>query len=177
MADLSQFMDFMEDEGGVGGFDSPLMPSRSHPNGKSYHVPSPDAATGMWLSTLAELSMKAKQGGKLHEGDAERLKLDDEQEREFIPRVLSRPVFDEMVADGVRWEHMKRLSSFAFTYFAIGKDVATSAAEAGAFSGKVLAPANREQRRAATKKTTPTSGTRATTSGSGASRTRKTTPS
>lgn len=145
MADLSQFMDFMEDDG---GFDTPLIPSRAHPEGKKYHVSSPDGETGLRLSALADLSMKQQKGVELAEADIKRLRLNDQEERDFAQQVLGVELVDEMLADGVRWVHIKRLLTYAYTYFAIGQEAAQKAAEQGLFSGKVQTP-NRATRRAA----------------------------
>lgn len=146
MADLNAFMDFMEDED---GFDSPLMPSAAHPEGHVYHVPSPNAVTGLRLSALADLTMKQAKGVELNEIDVRRLRLDDQEEREFISQVLSVELVNTMVADGVKWEHMKRLGLYGFTYFGVSKEAADEAAKNGLFSGKAQTP-NRAQRRAST---------------------------
>lgn len=162
MADLSSFMDFLEDD----GFDTPPMPSRAHPEGHVYRVPSPDAETGLRLSALADLTLKQSKGLEISENDVRRLRLNDQEEREFMAQLLTPELVAQMSDDGVKWEHMKRLSMYAFTYFAVSKDAADNAAANGLFSGK--APAlNRAQTRAkarstrsgsaASKRTTPRS--------------------
>lgn len=161
-SDLSTLLDFMEDIDNDGGFDTPLMPSTKFPEGKKYRVPSPDAATGLRLAALADVTLKASQGGDLNERDARRLKLDDEEERDFIAQVLSQPCVDEMTSDGVKYEHMKRISQYAFLWFGVSREAAESAVERGLLAGKVL-PLNRAQRRASTKGSS-------TSSGSGASK-------
>lgn len=172
MADLSDFMDFMEDDDNDGGFLSPPIPSAKYPKesgGHQYRVPSPDALTGLRLTALADISIKAaKNPGELGEKDAKRLRLDDQEERDFIQQVLTPELVEEMVADGVKWTHVKRLASYAFTYFAIGADAAEQAAKSGVFSGKAQTapPQNRQARRQQPK----TGGTRPTRSGSAASR-------
>jgi len=142
MADFTALMDFMEDD----GFDSPPMPSKTYPEGHVYRIPSPDAETGLRLSAVADLSMKQSKGFELSEGDVKRLRLNDQEEREFIAQVLSPEVIDLMVADGVKWEHLKRLGIYAFTFFGVSREAADKAVEAGLFTGKELAP-NRAQRR------------------------------
>ena len=142
MADFTALMDFMEDD----GFDSPPMPSKTYPEGHVYRIPSPDAETGLRLSAVADLSMKQSKGIELSEGDVKRLRLNDQEEREFIAQVLSPEVIDLMVADGVKWEHLKRLGIYAFTFFGVSREAADKAVEAGLFTGKELAP-NRAQRR------------------------------
>lgn len=142
---LTDFLDFMDDD----GFDTPPIPSVKYPapEGKIYHVPSPDAETGLRLSALADLSMKVSKGIEVAENDLKRLRVDDREELEFTTQVLSQPLVDEMLADGVKWEHMKRLTMFAFTYFSVSPDAANKAAQAGMFNPKAQTP-NRETRRA-----------------------------
>lgn len=145
---LTDFLDFMEDD----GFDTPPIPSAKFPapEGKIYHVPSPDAETGLRLSALADLSMKISKGIEVAESDLKRLRLDDREELEFTTQVLGAPLVDEMLADGVKWEHLKRLTMFAFTYFSVSPDAANKAAQAGMFNPKAQAP-NRETRRSTIK--------------------------
>lgn len=149
MADLGALMDFMEDED---GFESPRMPSTAHPDGRSYHVASPNAEVGLRLSALADLTMKQAKGIELNATDVRRLRLDDQQELEFMEQVLGAALVATMVADGVKWEHLKRLGLYAFTYFGVSKDAADEAAANGLFSGKGQAPVatNRATRRAST---------------------------
>lgn len=168
-ADLSSFLDFMEESD---GFESPLMPSKLHPEGKSYRVPSPDALTGLRLNALADITLKQSRGTPVSENDVKRLRIDDADEREFISQVLSVELVDEMLVDGVRWEHMKRLSMYAFTYFAVSREAANTAADNGLFAGKELAPTNRAGRRKSPKKTAGGSrGMKSTTSGNSRSET------
>lgn len=148
MKDLSEFLDFMDeaDDGHSDGFTSPKMPSRAYPEGKQYHVPSPDAETGLRLNALADITLKSKRGQEVSEADVRRLRIADSEEREFLEQVLSTELVAELIADGVKWEHMKRLSMFAFTYFAVSPEAAENAAKNGLFSGKALPP-NRAARR------------------------------
>lgn len=136
MADLSELMDFLEDD----GFDTPKLPSRKFREGKSYHIPSPDAETGLFLSALIDLSFKQQSGIPISEEDTKRLTISNRDERDFSRRVLSDEVMDEMLADGVRWEHLKRITQYAFIYFAIGQEAADLAVQNGLFKGKVLTP-------------------------------------
>lgn len=151
--DLGDFMDFMEDD----GFESPPMPSRAHPEGKVYRVPSPDAKVGLRLSALADLTLKMNRKQDVSEADIARLRLDDQEEIEFTEQVLSPELVAQMLADGVKWEHMKRLTMYAFTYFGVSKEAAENAAKNGAFSGKAVAP-NRAARRSSGAKSAKSQG-------------------
>ena len=148
---LNDFLDFMEDD----GFDTSPIPSVKYPapEGKIYHVPSPNAETGLRLSALADLTIKMNKGIEISEADMRRMRLDDKQELEFTEQVLSKPLVDEMLADGVKWEHLKRLTAYAFTYFAVSPQAAMDAAREGAFNPKAVTP-NRAQRRTKAKSVT-----------------------
>lgn len=149
MTDLSQFLDFMEDED---GFNSPPMPSRAHPEGRQYRVASPDAKTGLRLNALADIMVKREMKAPVKESDVARLRMDDAQEDEFVRQVLGAVradgsnALDEMIEDGCKWEHIKRMSQYAFTYFGVSREAADEAVKAGLLSGKIEAP-NRAARR------------------------------
>lgn len=159
MADLSQFLDFMDeaDDGVTSGFDSPPMPSIAHPRGKQYRVPSPDAKTGLRLNALADMTLKQSRGIELSDIDVKRLRLDDKDEREFLSQVLGAELLEEMVSDGVKWEHLRRLAMYGFVYFGVSAEAADQAAANGLFSGKQGAPTNRAARRSQSKSTTSAS--------------------
>lgn len=154
MTDLGQMLDFMEDEG---GFKSPPMPSTKHPEGKRYHVASPDALTGMRLNALADIMVKKEMSVEISELDVRRLRLDDDDEVEFVRQVLGAAradgsnALDEMLADGCKWEHIKRMGQYAFTFFGVSKEAADEAVKNGLLSGKLTAP-NRAARRKKSKK-------------------------
>lgn len=153
MAELAEFTDFMDDADGDGGFDSPRMPSPAHPQGRSYRIPSPDAKTGLRLTALADMSLKQSRGIAIDELDVKRLRISDDDEREFLGQVLSPGVLEQMIEDGVKWEHARRLAMYAFVRFGISKDAADEAAKNGLLSGKAAAP-NRAARRTKKKKST-----------------------
>lgn len=143
-AELSEFMDFMEDED---GFDSPPMPSEKHPEGKRYRITSPSAKVGLRLNALADIVAKQAQNVPVSEVDIARLRIKDQDEREFVSQVLG-SALDEMVDDGCKWEHIKRMATYAFTRFAVSKEAADLAVANGLLRGKVQAPTNRAARRA-----------------------------
>lgn len=161
MSDLSQVLDFMEDED---GFMSPPMPSVKHPQGRQYRVASPDAKTGLRLNALADIMVKKEMGVAVAESDVARLRLNDDAEREFVRQVLGATylgedgeptnALDEMVADEVKSEHLKRIAQYAYIYFGVSKEAAEEARKNGLLSGKLVAPlaANRAARRKGGKK-------------------------
>lgn len=130
--DLSAFFD-------DGALDYPGVPSRAHPEGKTYRVPSPDAQTGLWLATLADIGRKAAVGGTLTKLEEASLKLDDEQEQTLYQRVLGN-AYDEMLADGVPWTVLKRIHDDAYMCFAMDQDLADSILDN---LGKLKARSNR----------------------------------
>lgn len=136
MSDFSELTDFLDDD----GFDTPKIPSKKHREGKQYHIPSPDAETGLFLSALIDLSFKQQSGIPITPEDQERLTIKTKDEKDFSRRVLSDEVVDEMIEDGVRWQHLQRITQYAFIFFAIGKDAAALAVENGLFKGKALTP-------------------------------------
>lgn len=147
--DLSALFSFLDDD----GITLPPVKSAKYPAGKVYVIPSPDADTGIRLNALGEIMAKQLKGIKISEADAARLNLNDEDERVFLQQVLG-PTYDEMREDGVSWVRIKRLGTYAFTYFAVSPEAADKAAREGAFSGKGLAPRNRAARRAPAPKAT-----------------------
>ena len=122
--------------------------SREYPDGKFYTVPSPDGETGLRLTALADIARKQQQGVKVSERDVARLRLNDEQEREFAQEVMG-TCYEEMMADGVPWVTIQKVMNYSYIYFAMGKDVADKAAQEGLFSGgKARTPMNLAERRA-----------------------------
>jgi hypothetical protein len=146
MGNLADVRDFLNDDG---GFDTPPIPSTQHPAGHQYRVPSPDALTGLWLTATADLTIRLHEGAEPAAADLERLQLDDSQERDFISQVLSPDVVEAMKADGVRWEHMRRMALYAYLYFTVGEQAAERARAGGLLAGKAPSP-NRAQRRRGT---------------------------
>lgn len=152
------------------------------PDGKTYTVPSPDATTGVWLTAMADLAAKATIGGQVSDADRNRLKLDDDDERTLYQRVLG-PVYDEMVADGVKWTALQTIGRDAYLCFAMSQDAADRAlAHMLAGQGEALARANRATRRAAKRTPKPKAGSKSPrasggATGSGRARTSKTSAS
>jgi hypothetical protein len=153
LKDLSSFLD---DD----AIDVPI-------DGKTYRVESPDAKTGLFLASLANVGVKAAAGGEVDQADVDKLDLDDDEERDFMQMVLG-DTLAELVADGVSWTKIQRLSRYCFIHFAVGEEAADDALKSGALSGEAPAP-NRAKRRAAsrggattTKRLASTAGTTST---------------
>lgn len=168
--DLSAFFD-------DGTLEYPGVPSSAHPEGKTYKVKSPDAKTGVWFASIAELGVKAANGTAMSADDAAKLILDDDEEMTWYQRVLG-AAYDEMLTDGVSWVLLQRIGDDAYLYFGLDQDVADVAL---ASSGKAIARANRATRRAATKSTARkpagSKSARASTGTQGRTRSRASTPS
>ena len=128
----------------------PGIPSTAHPDGKTYKFASPDAKTGLFLASLANLAVKARLGADIG-AQAAALELDDDQERDLIRDVMG-STLDELTADGVSWVRIQKLNRYLFIHFAMGAEIAVQELTR---SGEARVPANRAARRA-TKKPTPT---------------------
>jgi hypothetical protein len=83
--------------------------------GKKYRVDAVDAETGIYCQHVVELGAQLRMGAELTEADVAKLKLNDDQEQDFHRRVLG-DAYDEMVADGIPWEYLKRASRTAFMW-------------------------------------------------------------
>ena len=149
---LRDLQEFLEDDGleyplRASSFEDPTKwQDREHDDGtyaKKYRVPSPSARTGLWLTSLWDLGAKAASGGDISAEEVAAIKLDDDQEKTLYQRVLG-PVYDEMLADGVKWTALQRVGQDAYLCFAASKELANQALTS---LGK--APTNRAQRRAA----------------------------
>lgn len=142
MADLDNFLDYLEE----GSLFIPGIPSTKYPDGKTYTIPSPDAHTGARLAALGDMVVRAGIGAEQSPRLAEKLKLDDDGERELMDDVMG-DTKAEMIEDGVNWVHLRGVMKYAFIYFALGKESADNALKNGVLAGKVQEPANRQERR------------------------------
>jgi hypothetical protein len=130
---------------------------------KTYRVESPDAKTGLFLAGLANVGVKAASGGDVAAADVEKLDLDDDEERDFMEMVLG-DTFAELIADGVSWMKIQRLSRYCFIHFAVGEEAADEALKSGALTGEAPAP-NRAARRAGSRGAATTTKRLASTAG------------
>lgn len=132
-------------------------------DGKTYRIESPDAKTGLFLASLANVGVKAASGGDVDQADIDRLDLDDAKERDFMEMVLG-DTLAELVSDGVKWTKIQRLSRYCFLHFAVGEEAADDALKSGALTGEAPAP-NRAERRAGSRGAATTTKRRASTAG------------
>lgn len=122
--------------------DTPPIPSTKHPAGRSYRIPSPDADTGVRLTAMVTLGVAFASGADLDQREAKKLKLDDNQEKDFLEDVLG-SAYGEMVADGVSWTRIQRLGRYCLLHFTLGPEAAADEVQ----RGEAPAP-NRATRRA-----------------------------
>ena len=122
---------------------TPALISKKYPEGKVYRIPSPDALTGLWLESLADIGVKAASGVALTEADASSVELDDDDERSVYQRVLGE-AYDEMLDDGISYVALGKIGQYAFIFFTVGKEAADA-------SIAMATLPNRKARRAAAK--------------------------
>ena len=126
----------------------PGIRSVKHPEGFTYIFDSPDAKTGLFLASLANLAVKARLGGDIGE-EAAALELDDDQERDLMRDVMG-STLDELTADGVSWVRIQKLNRYLFMLFAMSEGAADEMVQR---SGEASVPANRAAGRATKKPT------------------------
>jgi len=150
--------DFLED----GGLLLPPVKSKAHPEGKAYRIPSPDAETGIFLVSLTNyMAQQARDPDtKPDERVERRIQAfldartaevgddDDAAKLEASGRLVLGETAGELVADGVEWVIIQRLTKYAMLHFTQGPEAAKTAALSGALVGGAMAPANRAARRA-----------------------------
>ncbi|MCW2496349.1 hypothetical protein [Jatrophihabitans sp.] len=117
----------------------------------TYRVASPDAKTGLYLTTVAKIGVQAAVGRPVSDADMAKLHLNDEDERELYQVVLGE-TYQQMIADGVSWNLLQKIGQDAYLSFAINEDTANAVlAMAAAQLGEAPARPNRATRRAATR--------------------------
>lgn len=125
--------------------------------GTTYRVPSPSIETGLWCQNVVEVAAAVKAGRDISDNDVARMKLDDDQERDFNARILG-PAYDEMLAAAVEWEYVKLAARTVFVWVVQDRDTAeTFWSRAGRPEAPRPAP---QDRKPATKKTTARQGSR-----------------
>lgn len=88
--------------------------------GKTYVIESPDAKTGLFVQGMMSLAADARAGLDVNPADLQALKLDDDEERDLHKRLLG-PVYDEMLADGVRWHQIQHVGHTVIFWVIRGK--------------------------------------------------------
>lgn len=109
--------------------------------GKTYRVAAADAETGLWCQRVDEIGTLIRVGGEVSEAEAESLKLDDDEEKSFVERMLpgvdenNNPVagkaYGEMVADRIPWEQIRFAARVVFTWTIASREEAEALWERG----------------------------------------------
>jgi hypothetical protein len=134
---------------------------------KMYRVESPSAKDGLQIERMTNVAVQLANGGENINTEL----LDDEEEIDLYRSLLG-PVYDVMVADGVKWVWMRHVSITVLMWVSSG----LQAAErfwAAAGNPELMAP-NRETRRAQQAGSAAETSTRGRASTSGTNRNRGT---
>ena len=91
--------------------------------GKTYTVPSPSAATGLFVQQVMGVAANVQAGNEVDDQSLASLTLDDAQEKNLYKRLLG-PVYDEFVADELSWEHIKHAGTTCMIWVAQDRDAA-----------------------------------------------------
>lgn len=91
--------------------------------GKVYHIPSPDAETGLWCQQIFEIGAKAQAGQSVSDAAVAKLRLGDDEERSLYDRVLG-PVKQEMIDDGLPWSRVSAVGETAIIWIATDRETA-----------------------------------------------------
>lgn len=120
-------------------------------NGKTYHVPAVTAEVGLTFNSFVSVAFRAQQAKNKDEeftpDDDDMQILNDQQEHDMVRDVLRDGLWEEMVDDGLSFEHMRIASMYALIHATQGEEVADRFWASG---GKAQAP-NRSARRTATR--------------------------
>ncbi|XAO35624.1 tail assembly chaperone [Microbacterium phage FireCastle] len=139
--DYNELQAFLDDD----GIKLPPIKSKTHPEGKSYFVESPDFETGLTLQNLSSIAQRLSNGIDVDPEEAKSLKFSDGPEEANFARMVLGTALDEMIADGVKWNPIRNAVQYAFTYFAMSPAQARKLVQS---VPKAQAPANRSERRA-----------------------------
>lgn len=114
-------------------------------DGKTYRISEPNAETGLRLQAVVSLGVSA--AAKRDPRATDLALLNDDQEIDLYRDALG-TAYDEMRADGLDWPRFRLAGMTAVLYWGASEDAAQAFWEA---KGKAEAPANREERRTASK--------------------------
>jgi hypothetical protein len=149
-------------EGDVDTFDD--VPSKKHPDGKTYTFVSPSAKVGLYLTHMVAVGMTAMGGGEVDEDAAKGLVLDDDAEKDLYKQVMG-DTLAEMLDDDVPWSMVQRIFQLLFAKHAMGQDIEVQLAS----RGEARARPNRASKRTA-KKTAGSRSRRASGAGTGSAK-------
>lgn len=142
--DLTQYLD-----------DSLTLPI----DGIEYRIPGPSAEVGLMCQELfaaGAMFKMAEADPTLAQADGgissatRRVLLEGDDEVNFYAKVLTKAVYDQMIADGVSFQRIKRAGTTVFLWVAVSLQVAENFWQYGVVSLDPLAqtaPANRAARR------------------------------
>lgn len=119
------------------------------PGGKVYRVPDCDAKTGILCQRLLTAAI-AIQNGEEPPDDmpAPNLRFEGKNEVDLQVRLLSQPILDEMLSDGLSASKITHCTSTILFWHGLGPEVAEMFWEAGGRPEDFLPAANRAARRA-----------------------------
>lgn len=130
------------------------------PKGQVYRVPECDAATGILCQRLVTAAIAIQNGDPPPE-DAPKLVFEGSDERDLQIRLLSQPVLDQMIADGIGASALDLCTRTILFWHGFGREMAEMLWEAGGRPEDFLPAVNRKGRRhpskAAAKQTGSTS--------------------
>jgi hypothetical protein len=126
-------------------------------DGTTYRIPSPDALTGLKLMSIYQLSENVE----ITE-EAKQALADDK--RDLSQLVLGNGL-DELVAGGVSWIKIQRITRYALLFFTLGEEVADHAVDSGALLGEAPAPSPKGRATGASRAGATTTQRRGSTAG------------
>lgn len=131
--------------------------------GKIYQIPDADGETFLWAQAQVRIMQAAVTAPPGEEVPG--AQLDDDEEIDFFDRILSAPIYAEMLADGIGATKLKRIAATVLMWIVADEDTALIVWESGDSPEAAAAalkakgtPGNRASRRAsaAAARTTPT---------------------
>ncbi|WIX99323.1 hypothetical protein QRX60_35480 [Amycolatopsis mongoliensis] len=126
-------------------------------DGTTYRIPSPDALTGLKLMSIYQLSENVE----ITEEAAKALA----SESRDLPQLVLGDGLDELVAGGVSWVKIQRITRYALLFFTLGEEVADHAMTAGSLSGEAPAPSPKRRATGASRAGATTTQRRGSTAG------------
>lgn len=142
--------------------------------GKVYRVPDPDVETGLYCQSIwaagFDVFAAQERGDEPTAAQIGQASLSDNAETSLYVRILTRPIYDQMIADGLSWGVLKHAATTCFMWIVVGEDAAKDFWQRRPL-GAATAP-NRETRRRAQKASTSTAADSTTPQASSTSGTR-----
>ncbi|SEC95370.1 hypothetical protein SAMN04489727_5737 [Amycolatopsis tolypomycina] len=137
-------------------------------DGTTYRIPSPDALTGLKLMSIYQLSEDVELTEEAKQALA--------SENRDLPQLVLGTGLDDLVAGGVSWVKIQRITRYALLFFTLGEEVADHAMNSGALSGEAPAPSPNGRRTRASRAGATTTRQAASTAGTTSPKKRSTKP-